>query len=52
MLSQKPGQGKKHFDATEDRVKVEWVVRAPQGGKVKLTARHERAGAAVTEVLL
>jgi murein tripeptide amidase MpaA len=31
-------------DATEDRVKFEWVVRAPQGGKIQLTARHERAG--------
>jgi murein tripeptide amidase MpaA len=29
---------------TDDRVKAEWVVRAPQGGTVKLTARHERAG--------
>ena len=31
-------------DSTTDRLRVEWVVRAPQGGKVKLTARHERAG--------
>jgi murein tripeptide amidase MpaA len=31
-------------DATEDRAKVEWVVRAPPGGTVKLTARQERAG--------
>ena len=35
-------------DVTEDRAKVEWVVRAPQGGQVKLTARHERAGTVVT----
>ena len=40
------------FDATEDRAKVEWVVRAPEGGKVKLTARHERAGLVVAEVEL
>ncbi len=40
------------FDATEDRAKVEWVIRAPQGGRVKLTARHERAGTVVAEVLL
>ncbi len=40
------------FDATEDRAKVEWVVRAPQKGQVKLTARHERAGAFVAEVEL
>jgi murein tripeptide amidase MpaA len=39
-------------DATEDRAKVEWVVRAPQGGKVKLTARHERAGVVTTEISL
>jgi hypothetical protein len=31
-------------DVTADRTDVEWVVRAPEGGSVKLTARHERAG--------
>ncbi len=31
-------------DPTEDRLKVEWVVRAPHGGTVRVTARHERAG--------
>jgi murein tripeptide amidase MpaA len=39
-------------DATDDRAKVEWVVRSEQGGKVKLTARHERAGVVVTELAL
>ena len=39
-------------DTTEDRAKAEWVVRAPDGGTVKLTARHERAGIVVTEVTL
>jgi len=39
-------------DATEDRAKAEWVVRAPKGGVVKLTARHERAGAVVAKVEL
>ena len=39
-------------DPTDDRAKVEWVVHAPQGGTVKLTARHERAGALTTEVHL
>lgn len=29
---------------TSDRAKVEWVVHAPKGGTVKLTARHDRAG--------
>jgi murein tripeptide amidase MpaA len=37
-------------DATDERAKVEWVVRAPQGGTAKLTARHERAGAVTAEV--
>ncbi len=31
-------------EGTQERLKVEWVVRAPRGGKVKLVARHERAG--------
>jgi murein tripeptide amidase MpaA len=39
-------------DATEDRAKVEWVVRAPQGSTAKLTARHERAGTISVEVQL
>ncbi len=39
-------------DATDDRAKVEWVVRSTQGGTVKLTARHERAGVIVTQVKL
>jgi len=30
--------------STDDRTKVEWVVEAPNGGEVKLEARHERAG--------
>ena len=37
-------------DPTEDRAKVEWVVRAPRGGSVKLIARHERAGTVSAEV--
>jgi murein tripeptide amidase MpaA len=39
-------------DATDDRAKVEWVVRAPKGGSVRLTARHERAGVVRAEVAL
>ncbi len=31
-------------DPTEDRLKVEWVIRAQPGATVKLLARHERAG--------
>ena len=39
-------------DATDDRLKVEWVVRGPAGATVKLTARHERAGVVRAEVVL
>ncbi|HEV2124488.1 MAG TPA: carboxypeptidase, partial [Chloroflexota bacterium] len=39
-------------DPTDDRAKVEWVVHAPQGGTVKLIARHERAGTIRAEVTL
>lgn len=39
-------------DETQDRLKVEWVVLAPEGGSVKLTARHERAGVVRAEVTL
>ena len=31
-------------DVTGDRAKFEWVVRAPSGSEVQLTARHDRAG--------
>lgn len=39
-------------DETDDRLKVEWVVRAPQGATVRLAARHERAGTVRAEVPL
>jgi len=39
-------------DVTDDRLKAEWVVRGRAGGVVKLTARHERAGAVRAEVPL
>ena len=39
-------------EATSDRVKAEWVVHAPKGGTVKLTARHDRAGVVRTKVKL
>ena len=39
-------------DPTQDRIKVEWVIHAPNGGTVKLLARHERAGAVRTEIAL
>lgn len=37
---------------SDDRLKVEWVVKAPQGGTVKLVAHHDRAGVVRTEVEL
>ncbi|MBL8156262.1 MAG: carboxypeptidase [Anaerolineae bacterium] len=37
---------------TSDRAKVVWVIHAPQGGTVKLVARHERAGVVRAEVNL
>lgn len=39
-------------DPTQERTKMEWVVRAPLGGSVKLLARHERAGVVRAEVTL
>lgn len=39
-------------DPTEDRLKVEWVVRAPMSGEVKVIARHERAGTVRTSIQL
>ena len=39
-------------DPTDDRLKVEWVVRAPAGGTVELVARHERAGTVRASVVL
>jgi hypothetical protein len=39
-------------DVTADRAKVDWVVHAPRGGTVTLTARHERAGTVVETVQL
>ncbi|MBN1656948.1 MAG: carboxypeptidase, partial [Anaerolineae bacterium] len=39
-------------DPSEDRAKVEWFVHAPAGGRVRITARHERAGTVTAEVEL
>jgi murein tripeptide amidase MpaA len=40
------------FDPTVDRLKAEWVVKAPRGGTVWLHARHERAGIVRAQVEL
>jgi hypothetical protein len=39
-------------DPTDERAKVEWVVRAAAGTIVRITARHERAGVVRCEVRL
>jgi hypothetical protein len=39
-------------DTTDDRLKAEWVIHAPGGGVVRLTARHDRAGTVLSEVTL
>lgn len=39
-------------DPTSDRAKMEWVIRAPQGGTVKVVARHDRAGTVRAEIKL
>jgi murein tripeptide amidase MpaA len=39
-------------DATDERAKVEWVVRAAAGAVVRITARHERAGTVRRELRL
>jgi hypothetical protein len=37
---------------TDDRQKIEWVVRGRPGDRVDLVARHERAGTVRTHVIL
>ena len=39
-------------EGTSERLKVEWVVHSPKGGKVKLVARHERGGKIRTDIEL
>jgi len=52
QLGQLEGKAYKHtgvsfwpdYNVTDDRAKVEWVVRCPAGAPITVTARHERAG--------
>jgi hypothetical protein len=39
-------------EGTDDRVKVDWVVKAKKGTKVKLIAKHDRAGVVKADVVL
>jgi len=40
------------YNVTDDRMKLEWVVRGPAAQSVAITARHERAGTVRTTVEL
>jgi hypothetical protein len=40
------------YHVTDDRAKIEWVVRGRMGHRIALVARHERAGTVRTEVKL
>ena len=40
------------YHVTDDRAKMEWVVRGKGGDRIALTARHERAGTVRAEVRL
>ncbi len=39
-------------ESTHERAKVEWVVKARKGTKVKLLAKHDRAGVVKVEIVL
>ena len=59
-LGQLEGKAYKHtgvsfwpdYNVTDDRTKIEWVVRARKGDRVDLVARHERAGTVRASVVL
>jgi murein tripeptide amidase MpaA len=40
------------YHVTDDRAKIEWVVRGRAGDRIALTAGHERAGTVRTEITL
>jgi hypothetical protein len=40
------------YNVTDDRMKLEWVVRADPGASIEVTARHERAGTVRATVAL
>jgi murein tripeptide amidase MpaA len=41
-----------NVDPTTDRAKAEWVIRAPKGSVVTLTAKHQRAGKIERQITL
>jgi murein tripeptide amidase MpaA len=49
----KPSAPARHQrDPTQERMKVEWLVKTSTGGTVQLSARHERAGVVRVQVTL
>ena len=59
-IGQLEGRSHKHtgisfwpdYNVTDDRAKVEWIVRGKSGDRVELVARHERAGTVRASVVL
>lgn len=51
-----PKTSQHHFipskEVTADRAVVEWLLRAPRGTRIPLSAKHERAGVVRTELVL
>jgi murein tripeptide amidase MpaA len=39
-------------ESTTDRLKMEWIIQAPDGGEVKLVSRQDRAGVVRAKVIL
>lgn len=48
----KPVNPEESEESTDERVKVEWVVKAKKGTRIKLSAKHVRAGVVRAEVVL
>ena len=48
----KPISSVRGNDSTLERTRVEWIVAAPAGGTVAVTARHERAGVVRASIAL
>jgi len=40
------------YNVTDDRMKIEWIVRGDAGLQIDVTARHERAGTVRASMLL
>jgi hypothetical protein len=59
-LAQLEGKAYKHtgvsfwpdYNTTDDRLKVEWVVRGKAGDRIDLLARHDKAGTIRASVVL